>query len=332
MKKLLVMLSAVMLFAGGYCKAESLIDYVPTDADGVISVDAKRLINLSQVKDLRKENKEFNENWQKLESELKKYGLKTSDLPSKMMMFFSADVNEKKGGILAITKITEAKLVDLFKASKDKIEYAEKTIAGRKAYVVSQKGESIGKAAVTYLKPGLILICDEDKAEHFFNAVGKSKNEKLIAADKKADHKALAYILYSKAVKAAPEADDGANPMAVNPFDNIESAVVALDLTGKNNSGVSLNADLNCANANAATQITMQLKTFVMIMGMQMAQKPELGKAITEAVAIDQKDKNIKVKISLSESLITQLKTAVKEKQEQALARKAAPNAAPAGK
>jgi len=328
MKKMLILLSAVLLFVGGCssnCKAEDLINYVPADTDGVIAVDSERLINLSHLQDLRKENADFNGQWLTFESELKKYGLKTSDLPSKLMIFFKAEGGTQNAGILALTEITEAKLVNLFKLNKDKLSYTEKTIAGRKSYVIAKKAKSEDKAVITYIKPNLALICDEDKAEYFCKVVGKSKNEKLIAADKKADQKALMYILYAKGAKASPAAPAApASPMGNNPIDSLESAVIALNLVGKSQKDINLKADLTCTDVQNASQIAMQLKTLVMIMTMQVAQDPKLSKSITEAIAIDQKEKNIKINISISETLLTQIKATAEAKKKQALAARAA--------
>ncbi len=332
MKKMLILLSVVLLFAGGCCnncQAEDLINYVPADTDGVVAVDAERLINLSHLQDLRKENADFNGQWLTFESELKKYGLKTSDLPSKIMVFFKSEAGTQNAGILALTKITEAKLVNLFELNKDKLSYTVKIIAGRKSYVIAKKAKKDDKAVITYIKPNLALICDEDKAEYFCKAVGKSKNEKLIAANKKADQKALMYILYAKGAKAAKAAP--AAPMSKNPIDSLESAIVALDLVGKSQKDINLKADLNCTDVQNASQIEMQLKTLVMIMTMQVAQDPKLSKSITEAVVINRKDKSVKINISISETLLTQIKAVAEAKKKQALAARAAPvKAAPA--
>ncbi len=324
MKKMLILLSVVLVLTGGCCNkctAEDLINFVPADTEGLISVDAERLVNLPHLKDLRKENAEFNANWAKFESELDNYGLKTSDLPSRIMVFFKVDAGTQNAGILALTKIPEAKLVELLKTNKDKLAYAEKTISGRKAYVISKKAQNTDSVVITYLKTNLVLICDEDKAEQFCKAVGKTKNEKLIAADKKADQKALINIFFVKDVKPAP-ADPGMPP---NPMESIKSAVIALDLVGKEQKDINLKADLDCADTNGAAQMAMQLKTFVMIMGMQMAQDPALSKSVTEAIKIDQKDNNIKIDISVSESLLNKIKAAAEEKKKQALAAKMAP-------
>lgn len=325
MKKMLILLSAILLFAGGCCgncKAEDLINYVPADADGVVTVDAERLINLSHLQELRKENKDFDQNWGKFESELKKYGLKTTDLPSKLMVFFKVDSGTQNAAVLAITrKITEAKLVDLLKSNNKTLSYAVKTIAGRKTYVITHKDQKNDTVAVTYLKSNLVLICDEDKAEQFFKVVGKVKNDKLIAANKKADQKALVNILYAKDTKAAP-----ATPgTPKGPMDNVSAAVIALNLVGKDQKDISLKADLDCVDAQNASQMAMQLKTVVMIMTMQLAQDPTLSKSVTEAIVIDQKDKNIKIDISVSESLLKKIKAVAEAKQKQALARRMAP-------
>lgn len=330
MKKVLVLLSAVLLYVGGCCnncQAKDLINYVPADTDGIIAVDAERLINLSHLQDLRKENNDFNKRWLTFESELQNYGLKTSDLPSKIIMFFKAEGGTQNAGILARTKITEAKLVDLFKLNKDKLSYTVKTIAGRKAYVIAKKAKRDDTAVITYIEKDLVLICDENKAEYFCNAVGKTKNERLIAANKKADRKALIYILYVKNTKAKAAK---AAPMGGNPIDNLESAIIALNLVGKNQKDINLKADLTCIDVQNASQIAMQLKTLVMIMTMQIAQNPGLSKSITEAIVIDQKEKNVKINISISENLLQQIKASAEAKKKKALAAKKAVTVAPA--
>jgi len=342
MKKMLILLSAVIMLAGGCCnkcQAEDLINYVPADIDGVISVDADRLVNLSQLKDLRKENGDFDDNWTKFESELGKYGLKTKDLPSRIMVFFKAEPGTQNAGILAVTKIPEAKLVELLKANKDKVSYVVKTISGRKAYVITRKDKKADTVVISYLKTNLVLICDENKAEQFCKTVGKTKNAKLIAASKKADPKALVNILFAKEAKTAvppvvtagKDAAKSAMGMpAGNPADTVKSAVITMNLVGKEQKDISLKADLDCADANGASQMAMQLKTLVMIMGMQMAQDPALSKSVTEAIKIDQKDSNIKIDVSISETLLNKIKAAAEEKKKQALAAKKAAVAAPA--
>jgi hypothetical protein len=113
--------------------------------------------------------------------------------------------------------------------------------------------------------------------------------------------------------------------MPSGPMDSVKSATIALDLVGKDQKDINLKADLECTNAQSAMQMTTQLKTVVMIMGMQLAQDPALGKSVTEAIKIEQKDANIKIDISISEPLLNKIKTAVEAKKKQALARKMAP-------
>ncbi|MDD5698309.1 MAG: hypothetical protein PHH77_06795 [Victivallaceae bacterium] len=336
MKKLLILLAAVMMFAGGccgnQCKAEDLINYVPADADGVVVVDAARLVDLRHFKDLRQDDADFNKNWLKFESELQTYGLKIADLPSKVMVFFQAEAGVQKAAVLAITNITEAKLVEMLKANSPKIVYKEQTIAGRKAYVVTQKGETDNEVAATYLQSNLVLICDKDKAEYFYQAVGSKKNEQLVALNKNADSKALIYVLYAKTAAAEPAAAQPASSTAPQaapqtaggPLDNMKSAVVALNLSGKNQKDVSLKADLKCIDEQNAVQLVMQLKTFVMIATMQLAKDPALSKAVTEAIVIDQKNRDIKINVFASESLLDQLKNFIKVEKKQAAAQQVA--------
>ena len=334
MKKLLVVISAVLAFVGGCCnncKAEELINYVPANTDGAVSVDAARMVKLSQLQDLRKQDKSFNQNWNKFEKELAKYGLTTDDLPSRLMIFFKADGGTQNAGILALTKITEAKLLELAKANKDKVTCTPKTFAGRKAYLIEQKANPDNKAVISYIKPNLALICDDDKAEEYCKAVGTTKNAALVAADKKADQKSLLYLLYSnsKAAVAKP-----ANPqMPANPMDSLKSAVVTLNVTGKNQKDLNMKADIDCSNVQSAAQISTQLKTMLMFMTMQMAQNPNLSKAITEAVAINQKAENIKIDVSISEGLMEDIKGYMEQqKKQKAMTASMAPapmNAAP---
>jgi hypothetical protein len=321
MKKLFILLSAVMVLVGGCCsdcKAEDLINYVPADADGVVYVDAARLLNLSQFQELRKENAQFDEGWQEFEKQLKTYGLTKADLPSQLMMFFQGTGDAQNAGVLAITKISEKKLLEILDANKDKVTYVIKTIAERKAYVLTKKDQENSKAVLTYLKTNLVLACDDDKAEDLLKSVGKTRNEKLIAADAKADKKALLYVLYTNSKPAPPQ--DQNNPqmgmMGGNPLEGIDSAVVALDLIGKNQKDVNLKADIKCFDVQNAMQMTMQLKMLIMGMSSQFGQDPALGKEVTEAIKIEQKDKDINLEISISEELADKLKESVKKRQQ----------------
>jgi hypothetical protein len=317
MKKLLVVISAVLAFVGGCCnncKAEELINYVPANTDGAVSVDAARMIKLSQLQDLRKQDKDFNRNWNNFEKELTKYGLTTNDLPSRLMIFFKADGGTQNAGILALTKITEAKMLELAKANKDKITCTPKTFAGRKSYLIEQKANPENKAVISYIKPNLALICDDDKAEEYCKAVGKTQNAALVAANKKADQKSLLYLLYSNNKTTAKPA----NPQVpANPLDSLKSAVVTLNVTGENQKDLSMKADIDCSNTQSAAQIAVQLKTMLMFMTMQLAQNPDLSKAVTEAVAINQKADNIKIDVSISEKLMENIKKHIEEQKKQ---------------
>ena len=316
MKKLFFLLSVAMLLIGGCCgnncNAEELINYVPADADGVVSVDSARLINLSHLKDFRKDDKNFDKSWNEFEAELAKFGLKPSDLPSQMMIFFKAEGDMEEAGILGLTDITEAKLLKIFDANKDKVSYTAKTIEGRKAYIVSRKMMEDDKAVITYIKPNLVLVCDEEKAGEMFKSVGKSTNKALIGLKAKADPKALITVLYEKEVKAAQPAQ--MTPMGPNPMDSLKSAVLALNLSGKAQRDINLKGDVVCKDATAATQLAGQLKTLVMVMSMQMAQNPELSKMFTEAIKVEQKNDNVKLSISISEKLLNDTKAFIKQR------------------
>ena len=328
MKKMLILLSAIILFASACSnksQAENLIDYVPADADGIVAIDAERLLKLPFLKSQRKDNAKFDDGWKKFESELKSYGLTTNDLPSKAMIFFKVEAGTQNAAILALTKITEAKLISLLKANSKTVSFVEKTIAERKAYVITHKDKKNDKVLVTYIKTNLVLICDNDKAEQFCKSVGKTKNAKLIAANKKADPKALLNIIYTKGAKTAPPvAPAPGMPPAGGPADSIKSAVIALDLVGKEQKDINLKADLDCTDLQAAAQMAMQLKTVVMIMTMQFAKDVALSQSVTEAIKINQKDNNIKINISISESLLEKIKTTMEENKKQVLAKRTA--------
>lgn len=317
MKKLLVVISAVLVFVGGCCnncKAEELINYVPANTDGALSVDAARVVKLPHLQDLRKQDKNFDQSWSNFEKELAKYGLTINDLPSRLMVFFKTDGGNQNAGILALTKITEAKLLELAKANKEKITCTPKTYAGRKAYLIEQKANPENKAVISYIKPNLALICDDDKAEEYCKAVGTSQNAALIAANKKADQKSLIYLLYSNSKAAAAPA----NPqMPPNPMESLKSAVVTLNVLGKNQKDLNLKADIDCNNAQSAAQISTQMKTMLMFMTMQMAQNPDLSKAVTEAIVINQKAENIKIDVSVSESLMEDIKKYMEQQKKQ---------------
>jgi hypothetical protein len=311
MKKLLFLLSVAMLVVGGCCNncnAEDIIKYVPAGVDGIVSVDAARLVKLPHVDDLRKESENFADGWNDFELELKKYGLTKEDLPSRVVVFFKAEAeDQKEAGILALTKITEAELVKLLKGNADKLTYKTEDISGRKAFVVTQKVEESDKVAITYLEDNLVMICDPEKAKEYFASAGKKTNEKLSTLNAKADQKSLAYVLFTQKPKDSPQ-EAQPNPMGGNPVDKMVSAVVGMDITGKNQKDISLKADLTCVDAASASMMATQLKTFLMIMSMQFGGDPDLNKMFTDAVNIDQKDKIVKLDVSITETLINKLK------------------------
>ncbi|MCP3968407.1 MAG: hypothetical protein GY750_07865 [Lentisphaerae bacterium] len=321
MKKMLAALALSMMAVTMF--AADLISFVPNDAQGLVYLDVSRLINLQQVKDIRTKNKDFNNQWLDFEKSLQPLGLQLKDMPSEALMFFRMD--QSQFGIVAKSKINEAKLVSLLKTQKmpngKKAEYTVQTIAGRKVYIIKTDEDlPVGKGpkeevAVTFLKPDVVLLTEKPQVNAILSGMGKGPSAKLSNAVKQIKRPALAWMVCEQQPPKAPQGQPG-QPVIANPMSSIKSIGISLDLTGKDQKDLSLNADVECINAQSASSLAMQLNGLMMMFVPQgFAGDPQLGSEVAKSIKLRPENSNVKIDVSVPELLLNKIQKYLEQRQ-----------------
>ncbi len=298
-----------------------LMKYVPTGVDGVLSLQIAEIMNLPQIAEMRQENKEFAAKWTLFESELQKLGLKISDLPTEALVFFQED--RSKGGAIVKTPIDEAgfkKLLDAQQQKESKVVYQVKNIAGQKVYILQGTGleqiNNAGKnsAAVAFLRPNIAVITDSGAIGAILNQHEQAgAGDKLRHCARSLKQPGLAWVAFVS--RSKPDDADGNQ---LSPLRNIESVAVSLNLSGEHKKDMLLDAELVCADNNAASMLAMQAQGMIMFFTAQSFQNnPQLGADISQAVSIKPDGNKIIVTINIPEKLGSDLTEYVKQLQQQ---------------
>lgn len=306
--------------------AAELTSFVPGDTQGLLYLDVNRLINLQQVKDMRSKNKDFNSKWIDFEKSLQPLGLQVKDMPSEALIFFRMD--KSQFGIIAKSRINEAKLVSLLKTSKmpngKKAVYTTKNVKGRKVYFIetnedltNPKGKK-ENVAVTFLKPDIVLITEKPQVSAILSGMGKGPSARLTSAVKQIRRPALAWMVCEQN-PPQPVKNQQGQPVVANPMETIKSIGISLDLTGKAQKDLALNADIECVDAQAAASLSMQLSGLMMMFVPQgFAGDPQLGSEVAKSIKLRPEKNNVKIDVKVPELLLNKVQKYVEQRQQKA--------------
>jgi predicted transcriptional regulator len=313
-----VALSSIVVSAG-----TKLVNFVPAGAEGILSVNVSRVLDLPLLKELRKENQDFQMQWLQFEQGLKNLGLSVKDLPTEAMFFFRAD--KSMSGAVVRTPLNEKNFVALLNRDKSgKKSYSVETVAGKKVYVLKGKQgnnpAAVDKVAISFLAPDVAVVAEKPQMNVVLSGISKSANKALRSNAAKVNREALAWMVFKQKAQATP-----VQPGVPNPLSSVDTVGLSLDLTGKNQKDIDLNAEIVCKDANSASMMAMQAQGMLMMLTANAFQKnPALGNEIGKAIKIKPQGKVLSAKVNVPEPLCKKIRKYIEEN------KKAAPVGRPA--
>jgi hypothetical protein len=322
MKKLLtiatvavVSLSTIAVSAG-----TKLVNFVPAGAEGVLSINVKKVINLPLLKELRKDNLRFQAEWLQFEQGLKNIGLSMKDLPSKVMFFFRLD--KSMSGAVVRTPLNEKNFIAVLNSDKSgKKSYSVETVAGKKVYVLKGKQgnnpAAVDEIAISFLAPDVAVVAEKTQMAVILSGISKDANKVLRTNAAKINSQALAWTVFKQEDQAISAQFDLSNPLG-----SVETFGLSIDLTGTKQKDINLDAEIVCNNANSASMLAMLTK---MLAINAFKQDPALVDDINKAIKINPQGKVLSAKASIPEPLCKKIFQYIGE------SKKAAPVAPAAG-
>jgi hypothetical protein len=324
--KMKLMLSIVFVSAliFNVTAGSKLLNYIPVGTDGVVSIKIKQIMDVPVFKEKRTTDPELKKQWAVFETELKKYGLNVSDLPTQALIFFSKDKN--LNGAVIKTSLSEKRFVEILKkeqANRPNL-YTTRKLAGKTVYVMNEKllkdnNMSVKQnnvPALTFVTADIAIISDNKTLDKVVSSIKNNNDTVKTLMNKSAsvNHNALVWLVFrNNSPAAAPQ--PGQRP---GPMDGITGVGLSLDFTGAKKRDLGLDAMVSCRDANAAAGLGMQMQGLIM-MGSAMAFKdnPQLGGEIGQAIKVKPNGSNVSIKISVPETLGTKLQKYIAEKKTQ---------------
>ena len=328
----------------------ALLNYVPKEANVLVSVDCGRIINLPLFKDLRKKSPEFDKSYAEVETKLKAQGLQMDKLVENALIY--AVIEKQTYGSIFKTQVKEAQMEKLFADMANPVATVDASfIKGKKVFILKSQDYSNplssammqGAAperlsAMIYLKDDIVLLTEKDKLQTLLELVksgNASSSKKLMDRKAFVNKDALLWVVFEmpeqKAAQAKPE---NTSPAAapVPETNKIKGGSLSLAFTGPEGRDISVDSSIECKDAQSAMMYAMQAQGAIMMtVSMSLSDKPQLASDIGNAVKIEAKDKNIIAKVTISKALQDSIEKLVEEKQKAA---PAAPNVSsrPAGR
>ena len=105
-----LIVALAFILSANTLSANDLLKYVPKDANVVVYLKIKDMLNLPVIKEIKSQNMNFAQQHGKLESKLKEKGLKIEDLAQDVAIFA---IKGDDSGALFKTSVSEAKLKEL---------------------------------------------------------------------------------------------------------------------------------------------------------------------------------------------------------------------------
>ena len=285
----------------GTTSAKNMMELLPVDAQGVIFIDAHKVMSIEVVEKAIKDDKSY----QKYLEFVEKTGIDPKeDLNYITAAMLKGDEGEEGVGIVNMKYDPQALLAVIKeKAQEEDQEFLEEEYNGINIHYGKEEGKEGGFAflnksniAVGTL-PGLKAVIDVFKG----NKDNVYKNEGLSALLKKANKKTLVW----GAVLVPPQAAIAAagNPMLPD-MTSIKSVSFNFDYKNKN---ILLEIKGASEDAEKNQKIATQLNGFKALGAMAAAEKPEIGE-LMNAIEISSTPEFITISATLPEEILTKLK------------------------
>ncbi len=331
MKKLLSIVLAVVALTA-FAKINGSLKFIPAKVDGIICVDSARGMNNSAVSNAFKSNIDFNAEMDKLNTKLKVYGLKASDIFQDITLFISA---RDTFGAIITTKMKNAQLKKMiangfFKELDPTFELKESKSGNTTLYSFSTSylSEMISKApgssnisipenmSFSYVDSNHVLFtksADIVKILASMKAGNLAGNKSFTSKLKDVNTDAILWLLFDTPDKAGSQPDD--------QQEGVDLIGGSVDITGKQND-ININGFVRCKSSQMAMQYAQQAQFFIMMFGGSIFKgDQQLAMDVTKAIKIKNQANDIKLNMVIPEGMQTKLKAfAEKTAKEQAQA------------
>lgn len=306
-----------------------LVKYVPKGSKVLISTNIAKIIKNINSGDFVKEGEVAGVK-SKYDKFLSDTGLKESEIPKKMTLYFGS---EESWGLLAETKITPERLDVLLKqiVAKEKEDgkkasYRKVKIAGKNCFVLSEKKAKSSKTSsmmpipkidvdsivLTYLEKNVIFATSKDIFKKAVGALGKSSitdDKAFMNRGKSVNQSNSLSIIF-----AMPKIEDSkpGKPSALDMFGitpiikGIDGGALSFDFTGKD--AINLKLAIDCEDKNKAQMLTMMAQGQMMMLVQKFKEDPALLASVKKALVISNKDKQILLDINFCKELADSLK------------------------
>ncbi|MCP3968406.1 MAG: hypothetical protein GY718_19010 [Lentisphaerae bacterium] len=284
--------------------ASSLIKYVPSSAQAIVHIKPLELLNSPFAVQLREQDPQLKENWQKLQSDLNKLGLQIKDLPTEALIFFKTD--KSLLGFIGKGHLSEQKMVKLIESRKqtdNQPAYKISDIEGHRVYTYQSNAGSFKDAALTYLTPDTFIVTPGKYMKATLQGMNKGLAPDLTTALKTVKKDSLVWL----AVENNFAAQD---PKAVvNSFIKpVKTISASLNLQGKAQRDLAFNSDIICTDNQSAANLAMQLNGITMLMIPQgFSKNPQLANKLAHSIKIAPEKNSIKVGVVLQETTLNEL-------------------------
>ncbi len=332
---LIVCLNAGLLYSGD----DLLNNYVPKDADGIVSANIKNALEYPILKELI-ESPEATTNLDliNLKNKFKANGLELFESFSSALFYFR--IEEKNGAGILRTTMKEAIMKNILESPEfSKWNFKSATEEGTTIYSISPNidGGNISLIPLpfafmphfnftnttlffSYGSPDILLV-SKDKAlvlEMLKYGKKPEKNIKLDYISSKLDKDATLWgALSIKNEKNTQEADEDSQGLAQQffPIDNIRSASWVLKIEGEKKDSLSANLNLSCKDAFKAQMFSQMLQLLSASSIANLHKHDQiLSSEIMNSLKIENVETDIVIKFMFTSSIQDKLKKLLEQK------------------
>ncbi len=301
MKKLLLGVALSLAFGVFAAEKKSLYDYVPAGSDMAVRVNAEKVNALPMINEIPEAAK--------FKSEFEKeHKVKVSDIQE--ILFVGMSLNDEAFAAVIRNKLNENTVLELLKT--DKITPQVKELDGKKVYSLTKTAsieELNENLSFSFIEPGLILFSDTPNFEKYLAGMKKGVEKKIFFRPSNPEALMELYVKPSLPKDLPLEAAQMTN--------GIKFVYAALTASGKENRDLTLDAEVDCDNAESAKRIAMQAKMYIMMLGgMAFQENPVLGEKVIGAIKIEDKDKVATIKISMPDALRKEIQAYIQKMNE----------------
>ncbi|HCE44371.1 MAG TPA: hypothetical protein DET40_12560 [Lentisphaeria bacterium] len=313
-----ILASFVMMLVASvvFSQEASLLNYVPKDVDGFISVNIQDVLNHPKMKEFIASPKDSDKDFNEMKKAFSDSGIDIFKAFTSGVIYFRIAGDN---GAAIKTSVNENLLKTILdKSEQTKGKLKSSVVKGKTVYSIenlANAGQPAGKETFfAYAAPDVIVVSDKKdeivKMTSLQDGSRVAANAKLMDLSSKIDKVSS---IWGVCEYNAPEKKNDPADMQQQmlPIDNICGGSVAVKLTGDKKECISTNLKLSCREKVKAQMLTVQLQAMVMMAIPSMSQgNAQLAEDLTKAIKFTNEENDIVINLEITPSIIEQLKKA----------------------